>query len=844
MASDGSVKILIQADGADAIAATDRVEKAFNGLGSAGQKTGSMLKSFLGANLISSAVTSGLGLLKDSFGDLLGDLNDASKAWQTFDANMKNLNMPDAKIKATKKELQQYAQETIYSASDMASTYAQLAAVGTKNTDQLVKGFGGLAAASEDPAQAMKTLSQQATQMAAKPKVAWEDFKLMLEQSPAGMAAVAKTMHKSTSQLISDIQAGKVSTKDFFAAVATTGTNANFTKMATQYKTVDQAMDGLKETLTNGLQPAFDQMSQVAIGAISKVTDAIGKIDFSKVINSIGKSDIVTSIAGQFQSTNWDALLEPLQSSWQHVQSTLGHLDTSGINSALDSLVSQSASAAAGIIGAFAPVGNGIVTALGNLSNAFQPLFQSFAGLDFGTLLAPLQTIGTTIGATIAQLDFSGIKALAGQILPALSAGFTSFMGVAGPAITGVVTAFKNLWNAAQPIVSTIASVLVPAFQVLGSYLGGVFSAVLSGISTAFNLVAGALRLVQPLVSLLATGFQAIAPALAVVASWVGKLVGLFGGLGGAATALKSVAGAAFNGIRSAVAVAGDGISATGGIIKVIWSGLRTAASGLKAIVVAAWGMIRSGVSSAGSGVNAVGNAIKSGWSALKAAASTLKAGVSAAWSGITGAVRVAKTTIAGIVNSIKSIFAGLGHINLASAGKAIMSGFLGGLTSAYEKVKDFVSGIASWIKKHKGPIRYDARLLVPAGDAIMTGLNLGLTKQFESVKANVSGMASQIASLANSGFSGIAVQGGAEHFARLSSASVPNAQTINNYTNTTNNTGASNKVLDLLQQIADKSPIIDANSLAGGMAPFNSAQTAQRNKIAMRGGATFARIQ
>ena len=37
----------------------------------------------------------------------------------------------------------------IYSASDMATTYSQLAAVGTKNCTQLVKGFGGLAAAAE-----------------------------------------------------------------------------------------------------------------------------------------------------------------------------------------------------------------------------------------------------------------------------------------------------------------------------------------------------------------------------------------------------------------------------------------------------------------------------------------------------------------------------------------------------------------------------------------------------------------------------------------------------------------------------------------------------------------------
>lgn len=91
----------------------------------------------------------------------------------------------------------------------MASTYAQLSAVGIKSTNKLVKGFGGLAAAAENPKQAMKTLSQQATQMAAKPTVAWADFKLMIEQTPAGISAVAKEMGMTTTDLVQNVQDGK-----------------------------------------------------------------------------------------------------------------------------------------------------------------------------------------------------------------------------------------------------------------------------------------------------------------------------------------------------------------------------------------------------------------------------------------------------------------------------------------------------------------------------------------------------------------------------------------------------------------------------------------------------------
>ncbi|WFD53044.1 tape measure protein [Lactobacillus phage S16] len=220
------------------ISATIRVVDAFsnpldklaNGLSRA-QSGFSRLKGALGGNMFGNAEKSSSGLFKSMAGgvcgrqhdqqrrmglagsgirSMLGELNEASTSWQTFEGNMHQLGASDTQIAKAKAEMQQFAQQTIYSASDMSSTYAQLAAVGTKNTAQLVKGFGGLASAADNPQQAMKTLSEQATQMAAKPKVQWQDFRLMLEQTPAGISAVAKTMGESTTQLIKIFKMAKL----------------------------------------------------------------------------------------------------------------------------------------------------------------------------------------------------------------------------------------------------------------------------------------------------------------------------------------------------------------------------------------------------------------------------------------------------------------------------------------------------------------------------------------------------------------------------------------------------------------------------------------------------------
>lgn len=247
----------------------------------------STLRSGIGFGVMMAAGQRAFDAISGGVTGLIGDLNDSSAAWKTFQGNMEMNGHTADEIKTLKGELQDFAEATIYSSSDMASTFAQLEAVGTKNTTKLVKGFGGLAAAAENPTQAMKTLSQQATQMAAKPKVAWEDFKLMLEQTPAGIAAIAKEMGMSTQDMIKNVQDGKLATEDFFDAIAKVGTNDSFTKLATQYKTVGQAMDGLTETAANKLQPAFDVLSEKGISAISKLVDKVGELDGEKIASKL-----------------------------------------------------------------------------------------------------------------------------------------------------------------------------------------------------------------------------------------------------------------------------------------------------------------------------------------------------------------------------------------------------------------------------------------------------------------------------------------------------------------------------------------------------------------------------
>lgn len=487
-----------------------RLKGALNGnmFGNAEKSSSGLFKSMVGGVAVGNMISKGMGLAGSGIRSMLGELNEASTSWQTFEGNMHQLGASDTQIAKAKAEMQQFAQQTIYSASDMSSTYAQLAAVGTKNTAQLVKGFGGLASAADNPQQAMKTLSEQATQMAAKPKVQWQDFKLMLEQTPAGISAVAKTMGESTTQLIKDIQDGKVKTQDFLNAVAKTGTNANFSKMATQYKTVGQAMDGLKETLANNLQPAFDKVSKVGIKWVSNLSDRIGKLNFTKIgdqlSNSLGKINIDQVFDGIGDAAS---RIMPVIS---EIGTSIGQMFDGFQNSgALNGIVSTFQTAVNAIKNMFSSLNSsglfeGVGQAIGNLINMIAPVFNSLIS-SVSNLMSTLIPILSSIGSAI----MTTIQPIASTVTQVLSSAFDGLSAGLAP----LANAFNQLRSAAAP--------LAPVLQIVGHALGTLGGTALAGVALGIGVVVDALT---SLVSVaagvvnavrgIAQGFHALGDAL------------------------------------------------------------------------------------------------------------------------------------------------------------------------------------------------------------------------------------------------------------------------------------------------------------------------------------------
>lgn len=371
------------------------------------------LTSGIGFGIMAGIGQKAFGAVTSSIGGMVSELNSSSAAWKTFNGNMSMVGKGADEIASVKKELQEFAEDTIYSASDMASTYAQLSAVGIKSTNKLVKGFGGLAAAAENPKQAMKTLSQQATQMAAKPTVAWADFKLMIEQTPAGISAVAKEMGMTTTELVQNVQDGKIATEDFFDAIAKVGTNDAFTKLATEYKTVNQAMDGLTETVSNKLAPSFDVLSGRAIKSLDGIINKIGDLDGDAIAGKL--TGFLDKASGYWNVLKTEA--SEVKTAFGDAFSAIGE-DLGKITGAFGSTESISSFAgvmdsASGALQTFAGFLKEHSEIIAKVISKLPQLFVAYKGFKIAKSVAPF--VGAFTSA-IAGLAGAGISKIAGKL--------------------------------------------------------------------------------------------------------------------------------------------------------------------------------------------------------------------------------------------------------------------------------------------------------------------------------------------------------------------------------------------------------------------------------------------
>ncbi|MDS3464120.1 PblA [Streptococcus pneumoniae] len=420
-----------------------------------------------------------------------------------------------------------------------------------------------------------------------------------------------------------------------------------------------------------------------------------------------------------------------------------------------------------------------IVTALGSAFLAFKA-FSTVSGLLSG-IPAVLTTIKTAVTGLFTVMSANPIG-IAIAAIAGLTAGlvyfftqtetgrqiWSSFVAWIKQAWQGIADFFVNLWSGISEGASTLWDGVVTAWNAVVTFFSDLWVRIQEAASVAWTAITTAvMAIVQPFIDGFMNIWNNISDGLTQI--WEGIKM-IFQGVWefiksiflGAILIIINLVTGNFNQLGADFSLIWKGIKNS---ISMIWEGIKTYFSGVVDVIVG-YGIVifenfSTTLSTIWKGLSAAGKAIFDSFAQILSNIwNTIKSVASSAWEGlkstvlglIDGLVQGAKNAwesmkqgVRDLVSNVTSIFDGIRNIDLWSAGKAILDGFLGGLKSAWGAVTDFVGGIASWIRDHKGPIEYDRKLLIPAGNAIMQGLDRGLQDRFKDVKKSVSGMAGEI---------------------------------------------------------------------------------------------------
>lgn len=518
------------------------------------------------AGAVGGLVSSGIGMAVDAIGDLTGDIIEASDSADKFKSTLNFAGLDTGTIDALTASTQTYADQTVYSISDIRNVTAQLAANGVQGFDKLAEAAGNLNAVAGGNAQTFSSVGMVLTQTAGAGKLTTENWNQLADAIPGASGKLQEAMLKNgayTGNFRDAMEKGEISAEEFNQAIMDLGMTDAAKEAATSTSTIEGAMGNLEASVVGVGMTILDQFKGPLTSGISMLAQGISGLSgvFTGLVQTIGPilSQIGTTfqtafqpVVGMVQSQLLPAL-KPLMSALQNLGNAIMPIITAAIQTiapVLSTIVSNIGQTMSVIATAVTPVINNIAALIQAVLPAIQSAFQIWGTYIQGVINAVFPFIQTVVTSVM-----NVVNAIISTVLAAINGDWSGVWN-------GIQSIVSSVWNGIQSIVSGAINAVSVVISSVLSGISGIFSSVWNGIKGA---VSSAWSGITSAVS------SGVSSMMNFITSIPSRIMGVFSGAGSwLLSAGQNIIQGLINGITNAIGGAISAVkNAVGGIIDV-----------------------------------------------------------------------------------------------------------------------------------------------------------------------------------------------------------------------------------------------------------------------------------
>lgn len=526
------------------------------------------------AGAVGGLVSSGIGMAVDAIGDLTGDIIEASDSADKFKSTLNFAGLDTGTIDALTASTQTYADQTVYSISDIRNVTAQLAANGVQGFDKLAEAAGNLNAVAGGNAETFSSVGMVLTQTAGAGKLTTENWNQLADAIPGASGKLQEAMLKNgayTGNFRDAMEKGEISAEEFNQAIMDLGMTDAAKEAATSTSTIEGAMGNLEASVVGVGTTILDQFKGPLTSGISMLAQKISGLSgvFTGLVQTIGPilSQIGTTfqtafqpVVGMVQSQLLPAL-KPLMSALQNIGNAIMPIITAAIQTiapVLSTIVSYIGQTMSVIATAVTPVINNIASLIQAVLPVIQSAFQSWGSTIQGvinTVFPFIQTIVTSV--------MNVVNAIISTVLAAINGDWSGVW-------EGIQNIVSSVWNGIQSIVSGAINAVSGVISSVLSGISGIFSSVWNGIkgavSSAWSGITGAVSSgVSSMMNLITSIPSRIMGVFSGAGSWLlsagqniiqGLINGIKNSIGGAISAVKDAVSGIIDGAKSLLGIA------------------------------------------------------------------------------------------------------------------------------------------------------------------------------------------------------------------------------------------------------------------------------------------------